>query len=103
MELIQFIFITFGITAIINKGSIFESLRSTWHNKLKNFKLWKSLHTFLYCPLCVGFWAGVVVSYLWTSPTGVIFFDATIASGTAWLLMMLEYSFTKTNGCKGCS
>lgn len=103
MELLQFIMITFGITAVISKGSLFESLRRNWYEKLKGFKPWKSLHTFFFCPLCIGFWAGIVVSYSWASPSGNIFFDGCIASGMSWLIMMLEYSFTKSSGCKGCS
>jgi hypothetical protein len=103
MELLQFVMVAFGITAILNKGSIFEGLRRTWLEKLKGFKPWKSLHTFFFCPLCIGFWAGIVVSVFWKSPTGNIFFDGCLASGASWFIMMVEYYLTKsTGGCKGC-
>jgi hypothetical protein len=103
MELLQFVMISFGITAILNKGSIFDGFRQAWLNKLKNFKPWKSLHTFFYCPLCMGFWAGLIVSLTWYSPTGNHFFDGCLASGTSWFIMMIEYFLTKrSSGCKGC-
>ena len=104
MDLLIFVMITFGITAIISKGSIFEGVRRNWYEKLRDFKYWKSLHTFFFCPLCIGFWAGVLVAYFWVSITGNLFFDGCLASGAAWFIMMIEYSLTKptSGGCKGC-
>lgn len=103
MELLQFIMVSFGITAILSKGSIFEGFRRMWTEKLRHFKPWKSLHTFFHCPLCIGFWAGLIVSIFWKSPTGSFFLDGCIASGASWFIMMVEYYLTKSiGGCKGC-
>jgi len=103
MDLLIFVMITFGITAIISKGSIFEGFRRAWYEKLRDFKYWKSLHTFFFCPLCIGFWAGIGVAYCRGSITGNLFFDGCLASGGSWFIMMIEYFLTKqSSGCKGC-
>jgi hypothetical protein len=105
MSIIPFTLISFGVTAIITKGSIFEGFRRFWYEKLRGFKPWRSLHTFFNCPLCVGFWAGLIVSLCGQGITGNFFFDGCIASGTSWFIMLLEYFLIKpTNGkgCKGC-
>ena len=106
MDLLQHIMITFGITAILTKGSIFEGLRRTWYENLAKFRPWKSLHTFFHCPLCVGFWASISVSSIrGYTVTDNLFFDACLASGTCWFIMMVEFFLTKKTGggCKGCS
>ena len=86
MDLLHHIMITFGITAILTKGSIFEGLRRAWHEKLANFRPWKS-------------------SIRGYTVTENLFFDACLASGACWFIMMVEFFLTKKTGggCKGCS
>lgn len=51
MELIYFILCAYGMTFIIVYGSIFDSIRP------RNGKLGELFK----CPLCVGFWSGVIL------------------------------------------
>jgi hypothetical protein len=51
MQLLMFVLICYGLTLILLYGSIFDSIRPT---KGKLGELFK-------CPLCTGFWAGIIV------------------------------------------
>ena len=87
MNLIYFILCSFGITQILVYGSIFNSIRPT------TGKLGELFH----CPLCTGFWVGIILWAL-NSYTALFSFDSNpvtgfllgcLSSGTAYLLSML--------------
>jgi hypothetical protein len=68
MNLLIFILVGFGITTIITKSTIFEPLRNfldTGGEYLRN-NFWGLL---IVCPLCVGFWIGVLESCIFGSIT----------------------------------
>lgn len=66
MSLLLFILIGFGITTIITKSSIFEPLRDRLDNGgdtlSENF-----FGMLIVCPMCVGFWIGVLQSVIFGS------------------------------------
>lgn len=42
------------------------------------------------CPMCLGFWIGIIFSLIWKSPTGGSYIvDAFVGSGAAWLIYLL--------------
>lgn len=47
MNFLLFILICYGMTQIITLGKIFEPIRPKHH--------------FFHCPMCIGFWVGLVV------------------------------------------
>ena len=51
MQLIIFVLICYGLTLILLYGSIFDSLMPTNGKLGELFK----------CPLCMGFWVGIIV------------------------------------------
>ena len=55
LEFIKFIFATIGLTLIITKSKLFEPFRN-WC--LKKSEL---LGYLTKCPLCIGFWSGLLV------------------------------------------
>ena len=75
MELLIYLLAGFGITTIVTKSKIFEPLRDwldTGSNRLsKNF--WGFL---IVCPMCIGFWCGVIQSILLYSPTLTVYFQS---------------------------
>jgi len=50
VSLLYFVLITYGLTQILVYGKIFDSLRPKYH--------------FFHCPMCIGFWAGVLLLFL---------------------------------------
>ena len=87
MELLYFVLAAYGLTQILVYGSIFDKVRPTtgWFGDLFS------------CPMCVGFWVGVLLMLL--NPFTELFtFDVTLvnalllgwlASGTSYALCML--------------
>ena len=83
MELLYFILSCYGLTQILVFSTIFEKIRPTHH--------------FFHCPMCVGFWVGVLLLLL--NPFTELFtFDVTLinalvlgwlSSGTSYALCML--------------
>ena len=99
MELITFILTSFGITYIIVYGGIFKNMREYLE---ENYPFFGDL---VGCPMCFGFWSGVLVSIFYVSPTpesfipyGDVFFDGCLSSASCWILhVVCEYfeSFRK--------
>lgn len=68
MEFLIFTLAGFGITTIITKGDIFEPIRNWLDNGEE--KLYDNFFGLLItCPLCVGFWVGVIQSLVFGSLT----------------------------------
>jgi integral membrane sensor domain MASE1 len=86
MELITFILAAYGLTQILVYGSIFKGWRPTEGKLGELFR----------CPMCMGFWVGVLLMFL--SPFTELFsFDVSvdnflilgcISSGTSYILNM---------------
>ena len=76
LELLTIVLACFGIVNILGKGSIFTKLRD-WlemHNDI--------LHRLITCPMCLGFWVGIVLGifygpFVWWNPLNGAFFSAT--------------------------
>lgn len=61
VNLLLFILAGFGITTIITKGDIFEPFRNMLDNG--SDRLYDNfLGLLIVCPMCVGFWVGIVQS-----------------------------------------
>ena len=81
--MITFVLCAYGLTQILVYGSIFNRLRPD--------------HSFFHCPMCLGFWSGVLLLFL--NPFTELFtFDVSfvnafllgcITSGTSYALCML--------------
>ena len=90
METLHFILVAYGMTFIIVYGKIFEDIRPDKDYTRKWNTLW-------HCPLCMGFWVGVVLLLL--SPLTELFsYEVNVAnifllgglsSGTSYILCML--------------
>jgi hypothetical protein len=81
--MLAFILCAYGLTQILVYGSIFNRFRPSHH--------------FFHCPMCVGFWAGVLLlvlnpfTELFTFDVSVInaFMLGCLSSGTSYALCML--------------
>lgn len=90
MNILILILLAFGITKIVNSGSIFDPLKS--YLESKNNKFAKLLHTLLNCPLCFGFWVGALIGFLYGPfPYWNILFNGAFYSGCVWLLSCLSH------------
>ena len=94
MDLLYFILAAYGMTFIIIHGKIFEDIRP----KKDYSKKWNTLW---HCPLCMGFWVGVVLMLL--SPYTELFsYDRSLvngfvlgclSAGTSYLISVLVDDF----------
>jgi len=83
MDIIFFILSSYGLTQILVFSRLFEKIRPSHH--------------FFHCPMCIGFWVGVLLMLL--NPFTELFtFDVTLvnalllgwlSSGTSYALCML--------------
>ena len=83
LDVILWILVNFGITNGIVVSNLVLPFRQWVLVKFKT-KL------FL-CPMCLGFWVGLVLSLSWFSPTGFFLFDMFLGSITSWMLYLLIY------------
>ncbi len=67
-----FLLSVFGATFILTKSRLFHKFRPNHH--------------FFHCPLCVGFWVGLLFSH-WFG--GLNFFMACAGSGASYILSMI--------------
>ena len=94
MDLLYFILAAYGMTFIIIHGKIFEDIRPQ-----KDYS--KKWNTLWHCPLCMGFWVGVVLMLL--SPYTELFsYDRSLvngfvlgclSAGTSYLISVLVDDF----------
>ncbi len=94
MDLLYFILAAYGMTFIIIHGKIFEDIRPQ-----KDYS--KKWNTLWHCPLCMGFWVGVVLMLL--SPYKELFsYDRSfvngfvlgcLSAGTSYLISVLVDDF----------
>ena len=87
MDLLYFVFASYGLTQILVYGFIFDSIRPNE----------KVLKGFFHCPMCVGFWVGMFLFGI-NAFTELFTFEYNIAnllilswlsSGTSYVLNMI--------------
>jgi hypothetical protein len=105
MNLLLFILIGLGITTIITKSSIFEPLRDHLDNGsdivMENF--WGML---IVCPMCVGFWIGVLESFIFGSFSQQVFFSDEPLSGLfdyLWFIIYFIFCKVADGAVVGCA
>ena len=94
MNLLHFVLCAYGLTMIVVYGSIFEPFRQLADKGGMYGKLYR-------CPMCFGFWAGVLLwsinpfTELFTFEYSLInaFLLGCLSSGTSYLLAMLVNDF----------
>jgi hypothetical protein len=127
MDLILWSLVVFGFTTIVTISSIFEPFRKWWFKGYKwiphdletnegqwildgsrsqlKIKIYWKIGELLKCPLCTGFWAGILFSLLWFSPTGLkegnFFFDALLGSSVCWLFHSLVWKLALKDNKEG--
>ena len=94
MDLIYFILAAYGMTFIIIHGKIFEDIRPQ-----KDYS--KKWNTLWHCPLCMGFWVGIVLMLLspytelfsYEYSFGNAFVLGCLSAGTSYLMSVLVDDF----------
>lgn len=71
MGLLIFILASYGLTMILVYGKIFDVIRPKYH--------------FFHCTMCMGFWAGVFNSFLFSVPFNFLI-AGFISAGTSYFL-----------------
>lgn len=81
IEFIIWSLTVFGIANGIAVSALLKPVRD-------NFNPEKFFGKLIRCPMCLGFWAGAFVSYLYYSPTGNYLLDAFLGSSVSWLIYL---------------
>lgn len=100
-DLLAWMLSVFGFTYIVVYSKILFRFRD-WC-----YKIYEPLGDLVHCPLCLGFWVGLVGHFAMNSPTQNFFFDACLGSIGAWIgtLAIAELQRKFENGsskCKSC-
>ena len=83
--MITWILVAYGLTTLVTQASITTPLRNkatAIHNKLGEL---------VHCPMCFGFWSGIILSFAWQSPTGNFLTDGLLGLAGNWLLYCLSW------------
>ena len=88
MSLFYFVLVCYGLTQILVYGSIFNKIRPKHH--------------FFHCPMCIGFWSGVLV-FLISPWTELFTFEPNIINLLlcGWLSSGTSYVFCTLFGDEG--
>lgn len=86
-ELLIFIFLTCGVTFIITQEYIFEGFRNLW---CKCLWFSKHLQYLITCPVCLGFWVGLVFSFTPLFPNMEYWFAPFITSFICKLVLIWQ-------------
>lgn len=112
LNLLFFIFITYGISNIVVYSHLFDTPRNFFYKKAQgNSLFWKKTYELITCMMCFSTWVGFIVSTidlligntlnftpsniifsgvgLWAIPI-IVFFDGVFASGTTWVIHTLQ-------------
>tara|TARA_R100001086_G_C11627366_1_gene200597 strand:- start:98 stop:394 length:297 start_codon:yes stop_codon:yes gene_type:complete len=77
--------VSFGITFSVTHGKLFKEMRK------KFCELHQTLGQLVACPMCLGFWVGILLSMCWKSVTGSWVLDGFLSLSTCWLLYCLSW------------
>ena len=77
--------VCFGVSFGITHSKIFSKVRQL-ASKINN-----TVGYFFQCPMCMGFWVGIGLGWLWISPTGLIFLDGFLGLAITWLLYCVSW------------
>lgn len=93
MDLYILILLVYGLTNIIVRGTLFESLKDKLEDRMLNTKSsiikWSLRHflTLINCPMCTGFHVGWIVG-IWFGPFAAwnVICNGALFSGTTWII-----------------
>lgn len=84
-ELVKFIIWSLVVFGVVN-GVVFSTLLRppvAWISSKSKF-----MAKLLSCPMCFGFWVGMLASFTISSPSGNFIGDAFLGSCTSWLIFL---------------
>lgn len=84
-DLVTWAFVCFGISFALTHSKVFAKVRE------KANSVHHMLGYFMECPMCMGFWVGMGLGFLWVSPTGVIALDGFFGLTACWLLFCISW------------
>lgn len=102
MGLLVFILICWGLTNVLATGQIAKPIRNFF--EMKPSRVCQFIADLINCPMCLGFWVGLLMSVLFFSPSitymGVhsipaALMDGFVASGSTWVV----FCVVKRTGC----
>lgn len=98
-DLLAWALSVFGFTYIVVYSKITFRFRD-WC-----YKVSEKLGQLMSCPLCLGFWVGLIAHFVCGSPTHNFFFDACLGAISAWIgtlaIADMQRNFEKPS-CKKC-
>ena len=90
-DLLVWILIAFGITISVTHGKIFNSFRN-WIGEKSTF-----LGDLVRCPMCLGFWVGILLSVTWQGVTACPILDGFLSLATCFGLYSVIWAIALKN------
>lgn len=87
IELLTFILVTCGVSFIVTQEYIFEAFRDVW---CIVFHWSKLLQYVISCPVCLGFWIGLLFSFTPLFPTISFWVAPFITSFCCKLVLIIQ-------------
>ena len=100
-ELLAWMLGVFGFTYIVVYSKLLRPVREN------AYRVSTKLGDLLHCPLCLGFWVGLLAHFVCGSPTHNFLFDACLGSITSWIgticIVDMQTKFEQKYARPGCS
>ena len=84
-EFLTWALVCFGISFAITHSKVFSFIRE------KANDTHSMVGYFFSCPMCMGFWVGLLLSWFWIPVTGSLILDGFFGLSVSWLLYCISW------------
>ena len=84
-EFMVWALVCFGMSFALTHSKVFSPVRSLAS------RIHPMLGYFINCPMCMGFWVGLLLSSVWVTPTGSIILDGFLGLSCSWLIYCVSW------------
>ena len=84
-EFLTWALVCFGISFAITHSKVFTSVRTLAE------KVHPMVGYFSNCPMCMGFWVGLLLNLTWASATGMLILDGFLGLSVSWIIYCISW------------
>ena len=84
-EFLTWALVCFGTSFALTHSKVFTPVRAVAE------KVHPMVGYFFNCPMCMGFWVGLLLNLIWISATGMLILDGFLGLAVSWILYCISW------------